>query len=377
MTKPFIQTATTRCGTVISAALAAFSLATSHSQAQPANDAFANRIPLVGTNAVASGSSVGAIWENGEPYHAGNDGGASVWWSWTAPSAGAVTISTAGSSFDTLLGVYTGSSVSALTATASNDDENYGAGISTSKVVFNVLPGRTYAIAVDGYGGAAGSVQLSVKLGPPVPPPLAPAWSVPDPFGVTVNSSNYAGKVVMLNFWATWCGPCRAEMPDFVALQEKYRKDGLVIVGANVGDTAQVTQNFLNTWTPAINYPVVMGNSAMSQAYGGVSSIPTTFIIDRQNVIQKKYVGSQSRSTLESQLIPLLYANTRLDFLRSGNQMTLRWPTNAANFTLQSATSPTNPVWVNWPTTPTVVNGINTVQVPTAGAPRFFRLRMP
>lgn len=372
-----MQTAAIRCGTVVGAVLTAFCLAAARSQAQPANDAFANRIQLVGSNAVASGSNVGATWEVGEPYHAGNGGGTSIWWLWTAPADGGVTISTAGSSFDTLLGLYTGSSVSALTTVASNDDESRAAAIYTSKLVVNVLAGQTYAIAVDGYDGAVGTVQLSVKLGPPVPPPSAPAWATIDPFGATVASSNYAGKVVILNFWATWCGPCLAEMPDFVALQEKYRNDGLVIVGANVSDTAQTVQSFLSGWTPAINYPVVMANSAMAQAFGYTGSIPTTFIIDRQNGLQKKYVGSQSRTTFENQIIPLLYSNTRLEFLPSGNQMTLRWPTNALNFTLQSATTPTNPVWVNWPTAPVVVNGSNTVQVPTTGSPRFFRLRMP
>src|ERR1039457_3552368 len=104
-------------------------LGASLSQAQPANDMFANRIVITGTNIVVTGSSVGATRETGEPYHAGNTGGASVWWSWKAPYVGTVTISTAGSSFDTLLGIYTGTSVSALTEVASNDDENPGAEI--------------------------------------------------------------------------------------------------------------------------------------------------------------------------------------------------------------------------------------------------------
>ena len=126
---------------------------------------FANRIILTGTNIVATGSNVGATKEPGEPNHAGDAGGASVWWEWTAPSSGTITISTAGSSFDTLLGVYTGSSVSALTEIASNDDDpsaDY-----ESRVVFSAASNQTYQIAVDGYDGDSGSVQLLLKVGPP------------------------------------------------------------------------------------------------------------------------------------------------------------------------------------------------------------------
>jgi len=104
------------------------------------------------------------------------------------------------STFDTVLGVYSGSSVSALTELASDDDDP-DTGALTSKVVFGRTSNQTCQIAVDGWGGASGSVQLSVQLGPLVPPQPAPAWVLPDPYGVMVNSSGYTGKVVILDFW--------------------------------------------------------------------------------------------------------------------------------------------------------------------------------
>jgi len=347
-------------------------------KAQPVNDMFANRISITGTNAVVTGSTVGATWESGEPYHAGEFGYNSVWWTWTAPSTGTVTISTAGSTFDTLLGVYTGSSVSSLTTIASNDDDP-DAGDFSSTVSFEVVPGETYQIAVDGYDGDTGNVTLSLQLGPtpPEPPPEpAPAWNVPSLYGGMDSSTNYNGKVVILNFWATWCVPCKAEMPDLVALQEKYGPDGLVIVGADIGETSDTVSSFLSTWTPTVNYPVVMSSGAMEYAYGGISYIPTTFIIDRQNLIRKNYVGTQTYATFEKQIVPLLYANTFLACQRDGNQLTFSWPSNAANFTLESTSDLNGSVWTTWPDTPTVVNGTNTVVVPATGAPAYFRLRL-
>ncbi|NLB54588.1 MAG: hypothetical protein GX811_02265 [Lentisphaerae bacterium] len=107
-----------------------------------------------------TGSNVNASKETGEPNHAGHRGGKSVWWQWTASASGPVTINTFGSSFDTLLAVYTGTSVGSLTAIASNDDSDS----LQSQVQFSAVAGTTYRIAVDGWNGASGSITLRVTF---------------------------------------------------------------------------------------------------------------------------------------------------------------------------------------------------------------------
>ena len=127
------------------------------------NNNFANRAVLTGSTISLTGSNVVASLESGEPKNAGATGGKSVWWSWTAPANGSVTISTTGSSFDTTLGVYTGTSISALTSVASNDDE--GGSALSSRVQFTTVAGRTYQISVDGYHGTGGEIRLSLNTG--------------------------------------------------------------------------------------------------------------------------------------------------------------------------------------------------------------------
>jgi hypothetical protein len=127
----------------------------------PANDGFANAVLLVGNSANATGSNVGATKEYGEPNHAGNAGGASVWYTWTPAQSGKVTISTA-DNFDTLLAVYTGSTVSALAVQGSND----GGASGQSYVTFVVAAGTAYAIAIDGHNGVTGTISLNLSLVP-------------------------------------------------------------------------------------------------------------------------------------------------------------------------------------------------------------------
>ncbi len=130
--------------------------------AQLWNNNFASRFNLFGALAIANGTNVGATSETGEPNVLNLSGGKSVWWNWTAPVSGTVSMSTAGSNFDTTLGVYTGSVVSGLILVRANDDQNIGAGIYTSRVSFNAVAGSQYRILVDGYSGDSGTIKLTV-----------------------------------------------------------------------------------------------------------------------------------------------------------------------------------------------------------------------
>jgi len=128
----------------------------------PPNNDFAQSIALPPNSTAATATNTYASKETGEPNHAGDAGGHSVWWNWTAPAFGTVTISTSGSTFTTLLGVYTGSSVSNLTTIASKNGKNVDSG--TAQVTFNVTPGTQYQIAVDGYSGLSGKIALNLKF---------------------------------------------------------------------------------------------------------------------------------------------------------------------------------------------------------------------
>mgnify|MGYP001160766702 FL=1 len=144
---------------------------------------------------------------------------------------------------------------------------------------------------------------------------LAPEFSLADLDGNTITLQQLKGKVVLLNFWGTWCGPCRKEIPDFIRLAKKYKDDGLEIVGVTL--TSGPPKNikaFAEKW--AINYTLltdIAGNETQTvtalygQATGKrITGIPTTFIIDRDGYIQKRYVGPRSEAIFYNDLKPYL-----------------------------------------------------------------------
>ena len=129
----------------------------------------------------------------------------------------------------------------------------------------------------------------------------APAWELKDVNGNAVKLSDFKGKVVILDFWATWCPPCRAEIPHFVELQDKYGKQGLVIVGISLDEGGPgVVSSFVKA--NKMNYPIVMGNLDIAQQYGATDGIPTTFVIDRKGNIVSTHLGFTDPGTFESEI---------------------------------------------------------------------------
>ena len=134
---------------------------------------------------------------------------------------------------------------------------------------------------------------------------VAPAFSLPDLEGKTVSLADFKGKVVILDFWATWCPPCRAEVPDFVRIQSKYRDKGLVVVGLSMdAGGAKDVRPFAEEFN--VNYAMLIAKEETPNAYGGIAGIPTTFVLDRQGRIVKKFVGKTEMKDFEEAIQPLL-----------------------------------------------------------------------
>lgn len=134
---------------------------------------------------------------------------------------------------------------------------------------------------------------------------LAPDFSLLDLDGNTVTLSDFEGRVVILNFWATWCPPCKAEIPDLIELYNEYKNKGFEMIGISLDpDGAKAVGRFLEKYK--INYTLLLGNMKVSSVYGGIDAIPTSFIINRDGYIYKKYVGYRSKDVFEKDIKTLL-----------------------------------------------------------------------
>ena len=134
---------------------------------------------------------------------------------------------------------------------------------------------------------------------------LAPDFALKDLTDRTVRLSDFVGKIRIVNFWATWCPPCRKEIPHFQALTTKYGDRGVVIIGISVDqEELSTVQTFVESMK--ISYPILIADPAVIRAYGSVASIPTTFLIDRKGQIFRKYVGYRDQVVFEKDIRALL-----------------------------------------------------------------------
>jgi cytochrome c biogenesis protein CcmG, thiol:disulfide interchange protein DsbE len=151
------------------------------------------------------------------------------------------------------------------------------------------------------HASSAAGVQVSgetKKLAP------APNFTLTDINGQPLRLADYKGKVVLLDFWATWCAPCRSEIPHFVAWQKQYGPQGLQVIGLSMDDDSKPVPAFMQQF--GIDYPVALGDAKLADQYGGVLGLPVTFVIGRDGQIYHKHVGLTDMALLEGEVKQLL-----------------------------------------------------------------------
>ena len=134
---------------------------------------------------------------------------------------------------------------------------------------------------------------------------LAPDFELKDETGKTVRLSDYRGQVVLLNFWATWCGPCKLEIPWFVEFEQNHKDEGFAVLGVSMDEDGwDSVKPYMER--VKVNYRVLLGTDSVAMLYGGVDSLPTTFLIDRDGKIASVHIGLVSKGDYESDIQALL-----------------------------------------------------------------------
>jgi peroxiredoxin len=133
----------------------------------------------------------------------------------------------------------------------------------------------------------------------------APEFTLKDASGAPVKLSDYRGKVVLLNFWATWCGPCEIEIPWFIEFQRQYKDRDFAVLGLSLDEDGwKSVRPFVDR--EKVNYRVMVTSEEVVQMYGGVDSLPTTFVIDREGRVASSHVGLASKNTYRQEILTLL-----------------------------------------------------------------------
>ncbi len=125
-----------------------------------------------------------------------------------------------------------------------------------------------------------------------------------DMHGANVNLADYKGKVIILNFWATWCGPCQAEIPELVKTYAEYKDQGVVVLGVSIDDPPELLRDY--GAQKNMNYPSLLLTDAVDEAYGPIVGVPITFFIGRDGLIARKHLGPVTKEQVDREIKPLL-----------------------------------------------------------------------
>lgn len=155
-----------------------------------------------------------------------------------------------------------------------------------------------------GAAGGAGQAGANPPSGAGLIGKPAPIFARKGLGGAPVDLAALRGKVVLLDFWATWCAPCQTEMPRFAKWQRQYGAQGLQVVGISMDDDAEAARRLVRKL--GLNYPVAMGDEELGELYGGVLGLPLTYLIDRDGVVRARFQGKSDLKAVEAQVRALV-----------------------------------------------------------------------
>jgi thiol-disulfide isomerase/thioredoxin len=133
-----------------------------------------------------------------------------------------------------------------------------------------------------------------------------PDFSVKDFQGHEISSAGLRGKVVLIDFWATWCQPCKKEMPGYQKLVDRYGSQGFAVIGFKFDTMSDTEDPLLFAKKIGVRYPLAVADEDLKQKFGGIEGLPTTMLYDRKGMLRKKIIGFEYTSAIESELKPLL-----------------------------------------------------------------------
>lgn len=168
--------------------------------------------------------------------------------------------------------------------------------ITALSIVVVAIAGLTFTVV-----GEEAKLKVAPKVGF-----LAPSFELEDPSGEMVSLESFKGKAVIVNFWATWCPPCRAEMPDFQAFYEENKDKGLVIIGIDQAEDARKVSKFLEEFETKITYQILLDRRQKVSRDYRIFGLPSSFFIDREGVVQAVWPGFMNLEVIEKNAAKIL-----------------------------------------------------------------------